>query len=895
MVRLLLLIAMFVLAPACVGATLAERSPVRPGLWWTPSLSGSGFELHVAPGQVFLIWYTYRNDGSPVWYTAQGAMGASGQLTAPLLEHAFADGRHAGYRTAGALSLQRTNSERITLDWQLEGATGTQVIEPYRTSGITPEIDHTGAWYRASLPGFGLTLGEQGPVLTAAYYAYDRAGRPTWLFGSANDASSRIPLARYAGACPACPYQSPRATGLATLDLALDSETALRATVSDPEALLGSGLTGAQDLVMLTTPSSRRPADRQLAAFASDERLRRYLVDGLATMTPDPGIAFSPPPPMVTSGTNLVESGVDEADLVKTDGRALYTYAADARGQRLATLRIVELNADGSGVTPRGTLDLVAPHEGDATPDVTRLYLADDTLVAITGSAPSYYFNVGQFAPTESWRDGHTRVELFGRDDPFHPVASARIDIDGHLIASRRIDDSLYLVTRYSPNPGFLPAADAATQQDQAQQLEQLPLADLLPKVSVDGGGSTVLVDADAAYLPPVASMAANPILTSVTRIDLAHPQQVRTLTILGSVETVSMSTTDLYLATSRYRGESDPILGTTWYGYTETDIHQVELAQGALRIGASGTVEGYIGRDTERAPFRLNAHEGVLRVVTSGDWGARGQNRVTLLGRSTSNPGTLKTLSVLPNAARPAPIGKPGEQLYATRFVGDRLYAVTYLNVDPLYVIDLGDPLDPRIAGEVELPGFSEYLHPLPNGLLLGVGLDAVVADTPGDDLRFAWYQGVKVALFDVSDASRPRVLQQQVIGKRGSNSTVLHEHHGFSVLAQSDQFLRFALPVRVHLPNGTEPPNPPADYHYPWARSALYTFELDITGPGSGAFRMNPPLVTDAPPNATVDHDDAANKARAVLTGSGAVYVEKGRIWYAPWAAPNAQAGPL
>ena len=148
-------------------------------------------------------------------------------------------------------------------------------------------------------------------------------------------------------------------------------------------------------------------------------------------------------------------------------------------------------------------------------------------------------------------------------------------------------------------------------------------------------------------------------------------------------------------------------------------------------------------------------------------------------------------------NAARPQALGKPSELLYSTRFLGDRLYAVTFKKIDPLYVVDLSSSADPKIAGAVELPGFSDYLHPLPDGLLLGFGKDAVPADNFADG-QFAWYQGLQLTLFDVSNASQPRELQRVAFGKRGSDSPLLRDHHALSILPQADGSISIAFPAR-------------------------------------------------------------------------------------------------
>ena len=124
---------------------------------------------------------------------------------------------------------------------------------------------------------------------------------------------------------------------------------------------------------------------------------------------------------------------------------------------------------------------------------------------------------------------------------------------------------------------------------------------------------------------------------------------------------------------------------------------------------------------------------------------------------------------------------------MYGVRFVGTRGYVVTFRQMDPLYVLDLSNPADPRTAGELEMPGFSDHLVPLPNQLLLGVGRDATLAGVPS---------GVKLALFDVADAAAPKVLASQVMGQAGSASTMDYSPHGLNLLIRGYE-ARLALPV--------------------------------------------------------------------------------------------------
>ena len=276
------------------------------------------------------------------------------------------------------------------------------------------------------------------------------------------------------------------------------------------------------------------------------------------------------------------------------------------------------------------------------------------------------------------------------------------------------------------------------------------------------------------------------------------------------------------------------------------------------------------------RRAFRFSEHEGRLRVVTGSIRRGSAKNRLTVLEPSTLAPGLLRTLSVLPNAQRPESIGKPGELLYGTRFVGDRLYAVTFHNIDPLYVVDLANPADPKIAGALELPGFSDYLHPLPNGLLLGFGMDARPAQRMGDG-RFAWYQGLQLTLFDVTDAHAARD-RPSVIGRRGSRSALLATHHAFSQLRRADGSLSIAIPARVH--DGAVPEFGSGDSaHYPWLESGLLRFVVQGDTPATARLVTLPRMVTIVPGNGALD--PSLMDARGVQLPNGTVYVGFGKFW--------------
>jgi len=330
--------------------------------------------------------------------------------------------------------------------------------------------------------------------------------------------------------------------------------------------------------------------------------------------------------------------------------------------------------------------------------------------------------------------------------------------------------------------------------------------AELLPRLRRNGGAPEPLLrDTDCWLQPDNASGLLQ--LTTVTLIDLASPSLAqRSRCFAGGTEALYLTPSNLWLATTRWTPLTEQTL-PAGPPPVATDVHQFALdltGTEALAWRGSAVVAGHLGWDTPRKSYRFSEHGGHLRVLTFTGfegWGtaedaarrAASPARLTVL-RSGSASGsadgrTLVTVATLPNERRPAAIGKPGEQVFAVRFAGERGYVVTFRRIDPLYVLDLADPADPRLAGEVELPGFSQTLHPLPGGLLLGLGRDA-------DERGVA--QGVQVTLFDVANAQSPRVIKTLVLGSAGSQTALEQARHGLA-LRQDGAVARGALPVAL------------------------------------------------------------------------------------------------
>jgi uncharacterized secreted protein with C-terminal beta-propeller domain len=882
---LVALLALLFGAPA-LAVSVAERSPFAQGQWWDPTRSGNGFEIFSTGDHVAVIWFTYSDSGRPIWYSANGQLDSLGTQSWPLLKHSWSSNGRGSALAVGSLRLNVRHAESAEVAWEIGGQRGTWAIQPLIVSGVINEIDHSGVWFDPSNSGWGLSLTEQGDVLGGVLYTYDAAGAPTWVAGFDRGGQGSVEFLAYSGACPACPHRPPVASSVGRLSMDMRSETDLSVRSRLNLSMAAGVRVDGASIVQLGRPASWRAADRQLANFHDASALNTFLAAGMLNVPPSPssGGQFSAPPPTVPfSFTNLQEAGVDEADLVKSNGVHLYTYAHDGNGMRLPVVRVARVADEGASLDVRGSVPLGS---GADTPmDSAGLFLHGDKLVSVTGAQAFTYFGT-PWAQAGAWMRGATFIEILSTSSPDVPITRWRAEIEGYVVASRRIGERLYVVSRFVPYlPGFIygaanyPPAVAANQQ----LLASTPLSDLLPKVRINGGDAAAAVAVTAIHAPPQGSRKPMADLILITAIDLGEPRIAQTLAIVGSAETVYASTTNLFVASSRYEVRDAFGLPLPVEPYLHlTDIHQIRLGAETMSIVGSASIEGILGYDVDKAAFRLSEHQGRLRAVTSSTamWSSGDRNRLTILEPSTLAPGLLKTVSYLPNARRPQPLGKPNEVLYGTRFLGDRLYAVTFKKIDPLYIVDLADSTDPRITGALEVPGFSDYLHPLPNGLLLGFGKDARPAGVSGDG-QFAWYQGLQLTLFDVANADQPRELQRVLMGKRGSDSALLKSHHAFSALMQADGSASFGIPASIH--DGPPPPYGYDDsYMYPWQYSGLMRFELRGTSASDARLVQLPTLVTHRASQQFAPYNDPApDGARSVLFRNGTIYVGNGRFW--------------
>jgi inhibitor of cysteine peptidase len=198
-----------------------------------------------------------------------------------------------------------------------------------------------------------------------------------------------------------------------------------------------------------------------------------------------------------------------------------------------------------------------------------------------------------------------------------------------------------------------------------------------------------------------------------------------------------------------------------TYGGWSDnTTIYRIHVEGGNMTCEARGTVPG-----RERNQFSMDECNDYFRIETTTwtqDWIT--QTNLYVLDMNLTVVGKLEGIA-------------PGEDFHSARFMGNRAYFVTFEKTDPLFVIDLSQPTNPSVLGELHIPGYSDYLHPYDETHLIGVGKHTVEADE-GD---FAWYQGIKLSLFDVTNVTNPIQIDNITIGDRGSDSQVLYDHKAF------------------------------------------------------------------------------------------------------------------
>lgn len=467
------------------------------------------------------------------------------------------------------------------------------------------------------------------------------------------------------------------------------------------------------------------------------------------------------------SSTNNQVQGVDEADLVKNDNQYIYVVA----GQELIITK----------AWPAAETEIVSRRNVAGTPK--RLFVVGDRAVVFSDTGdPQCDYHEYDAHPQLSGVGLH--VTVFDISDRSAPILERETMVNGLYTSARRIDDTIHIILSFPELfdaniqmwPDDLPwnLCDGDTsEEDIRAAFEALKRKDRDVVAGAEFVGSIPsIVDIDYADGVAASSPQETPVpcesvllpdntyangFLSVMSFASDDDTSMATTTVLGNRGTVYASHNGVYIAVSESNG---------FNGSMRTLVHELGF-QGAdepAEYRGTGEVPGQIINQ-----FSMDEHAGYFRIATTEGHIPSSSNNLFVLQRSTAVGGTLPIVGSIRNIA-------PTEDIRSVRFDGDRAFMVTFKKTDPLFTFDLANPADPQILGALKIPGFSTYMHFLDEDHLLTIGFDA---DEQGS---FAWFQGVLLQIFDVSDMTAPVLSHREVLGTRGSSSDATADHLAFT-----------------------------------------------------------------------------------------------------------------
>jgi inhibitor of cysteine peptidase len=477
------------------------------------------------------------------------------------------------------------------------------------------------------------------------------------------------------------------------------------------------------------------------------------------------------------STTNIQVQGVDESDRVKTDGKYIYqvsgskvfvTLAYHAAEMKIIktlefqdkTFNPFEIYVDSNYLIVIGMANKVMPYDMPQQPGNGGIVPPNGKMI------PPYYRG-----------NGIIRTIVFDIKDKNDIKEIRQSDVEGSYVSSRKIDSKLYIVSNkfvdyYLMNQG---ASDLTpVYKDSAVSSEYKSIG--YEKIK---------------YIPD--AMYSNFMI--IAALDISNNNEMKVEAYLGASQNIYVSNDNLYTAVTKYdyktyendTTSSNRPIRIMPESNVSTLVYKFALNNGNITFSSKGEVPGTILNQ-----FSMDEYNGFFRIATTS--GSPWQNGVSALKNN------IYVLDSEMNIKGKIEDIAPGEKIYSVRFMGDRGYLVTFRTVDPLFVVDFKDPSSPKILGALKIPGYSNYLHPYDENHIIGFGKDAVVLpvkDGNGNQVDSrAYYTGMKIAIFDVTDVNNPKEMFSTQIGDRGTDSEILNDH---KALLFSKEKNLLALPVNL------------------------------------------------------------------------------------------------
>ncbi|MDP2906513.1 MAG: beta-propeller domain-containing protein [Nanoarchaeota archaeon] len=555
------------------------------------------------------------------------------------------------------------------------------------------------------------------------------------------------------------------------------------------------------------------------------------------------------------STTNIQVEGVDEADIIKNDGKYIYTVSGD---------KVVIVDA-----YPAENAKILSEIKFEGTPN--EIFINKDRLI-VFGQKQNKVTEIEETQPQEGvaaekmmiapWPYPRYEQLVFANvydvSDKEKPELVDEISLRGDYFSSRMIGDYVYLISNeyvyyYENTPIPLPAVtrNDIKKEVPATEIFRCPYPDysyrytnilaintqdkndeLTHKTVLTGSTQNLYMSLNNLYLTsvkrrpwfdyrrimieeavlPLMSGSAAEKIKKILSSDLDDYKKWNDLEETVNDYSESMTSEEKSSFNEKMEEKAQSVELEWQKEMEKTIVHRISIDKNVIAYEAEGEVPGNVLNQ-----FSMDEYDNHFRIATTAGYASTREgeptssNNVYVLNMDMDTVGKVEDLA-------------PGEKIYSARFMGKRLYLVTFRNIDPLFVIDLAEPTNPKVLGKLKIPGYSDYLHPYDEDHVIGLGkwtMDAKEQD-------FAYYQGLKISLFDASDVENPKEIAKYEIGDRGTDSYALHDHKAF--LFDKERNL-LVIPVLLAEINEEQYPQGIEDWQYgDYKFQGAYVFNVDL-----------------------------------------------------------------
>lgn len=435
------------------------------------------------------------------------------------------------------------------------------------------------------------------------------------------------------------------------------------------------------------------------------------------------------------SKTNTQVQGVDEADIVKTDGTYIYY---------LTNEKLTIINTENAS-----QMKEMSTIKFDETFTPEELFLNNDKIIVI-GTRYEYdkierKIGIDEDYLYPNYMDKtYTSAKLYNVKDKINPTLERTVEVEGDYLTARMIGSNVYIASNKYMYYAYICNTYKSTELNED---------DFKPHyLDTATSNETKSINFDCIYYIPEFE---DTNYLNIVAFNITNNQEANVESYLGAGEEIYASKENLYVTKTKYDYERKNKTSIT------TEIYKFNLNNANCTFAKAGDVPGSVLNQ-----FSMDECNGYFRIATtdSTSWNSESNtNNLYVLNENLETIGKIEGLA-------------KGERIYSVRFMGNRAYMVTFVETDPLFVIDLSNPTTPTVLGELKIPGYSKYLHPYDETHLIGIGEDTEVVNYGYGDRVVT--NGMKMAMFDVTDPNNPQELYNVKIGEKGTYSELLYNH---------------------------------------------------------------------------------------------------------------------